>query len=1099
MKRIHSRGWIPVFAVLCALTLSYALAQSVSGELTGVVYDPTGATVSNATIVATNTQTGVSATTTSSTSGQYRFANLAVGAYNLKVTAPGFSVQQLNDVAVNLNTVNTANVTLQIGESRTTVEVSAAGASIDTTTAQLGTTFQSREMSDLPTTSSGSGVLNLALYTGNVSSSGAIGVGSGPSVGGQRPRSNNFMVEGIDNNDKSVTGPSATIPNDAVAEFSILQNQYSAQYGSSAGGQFNQVVKSGTNELHGMLYEYLFNRNLNASDTLATIQGIDPRPRFDSNRFGGTLGGPIIKNRLFYFVNAEYNPIGRAGSGGQIFAPTTAGYAALAGIPGVSKTNLQQLQTYLPGQATAVNPAITPNGKFPVVNGVTIPLGQYSVLAPNYINNYTYLISVDYTLSEKDQIRGRYLRNNASQQDTAASLPVFWTPLEVPIYLATLTEFHNFTPTLNNEFRLGFNRKSQVFAVGNQRFPGLDAFPNLTIDELGINIGPDQNAPQGGIQNLYQLTDNVQWLKGKHTITFGGDFRKYISPQYFTQRARGDYEWDSLEGFLRDYTPYFAERTTGNFIYYGDQILFGTYFNDNWKVTPHLSLNLGLRWERTTIPYGERLQTVNAISNVPGLINFGEPSVQNANFQPRVGIAYSPGTSGNTSIRAGFGINYDKLFDNLGILSAAPQFQQTVDVGTPNATGGNFLAGGGIPANASAGALTATQARAATGGYIPDQRLPKSLQWNAGVQHVFWSDYTVEVRYLGTRGLQLPVQERLNVGSIVTPNNYLPTYFSAPTQSALDALPLTLAQLQSQYNTPKPGQGRFLPQYLNAGFQQNIVGFMPMGASTYHGASVELKKRFTRSLMFQGAYTFSHNIDNSTAEVFSTVTTPRRAQDFQNLRAERSSSALDHRNRLTFAMVYDVPFFRNSNWFMRNIVGNWEVAPIYTYETGTLVTPQSGVDSNLNGDPAGDRTILNPNGRENTGSGVTALKNSAGQVVAYLANNPNARYVQAQVGALANAGRNTEHLHPIDNIDASFLKRFNVFTERYKLEFAGRFSNLLNHPQWTGSNLNDIAPIGYTGANVANFLRPQSTSFYRPDQVFSSNPRTLQVSAKFIF
>lgn len=1085
-----------LLAIVC--TIPPANAQSTSGNLVGTVLDASSAAVPNATVEATNQATGVKTAAVANETGSYRFTNLPVGTYTIAVTAQGFAAATLKNLGVELNKTATANITMQVGQVATSVEVQEASVAIDTTTAQVQSSFEARQMADLPTASTGSGVLNLALYTAGVSTSGAVGVGTGPSVGGQRPRNNNFTVEGIDNNDKSVTGPVAYIPNDAVAEFSVLQNQFSAQYGASSGGQFNQVIKSGSNQFHGSAYEYMFNRNFNAADQLSIVNGVDPHPRYDNNRFGGTFGGPIKKNKLFFFGNYEYNPVGSSGSGGQIFAPTQAGYDALASIPGVSANNLSIMKQYLPAQSAAVDPTITPAGAFPVVGGKEIQLGQYSFLAPNYYNQYTYLFSIDYNISDSDSIRGRYIRTNYSGLDTAANLPTFWVPLIIPNYVATLSWFHNFTPALTNEFRLGFNRKTQNYNVGDQTFPGLDAFPNLSVDELGVNIGPDPNAPQTGVQNLYQLTDNVSWVKGSHNITFGGDFRKYISPQTFTQRARGDYYWDTLENYLLDTVPYFAERTTGNFVYYGDQTLFGAYVNDSWKVRPNLTLNLGVRYERTTIPYGERLQTVNSISDVPGLLTFGEPKVQNTNFQPRIGIAYSPGTSGKTSIRAGFGINYDKLFDNLGILSAAPQFQQTVDVGGEPGAGSDFLKNGGIPNNASSGTLSQADARASTGGYIPDQKLPKSLQWNLGVQHVFHEDYTFEARYLGTRGLQLPIQDRINVGSVVNPSNALPVYLTAPSQAQLDGLTTTLASLNNQYNTPFSGAGKFLPQYLNAGFETNIVGFMPMGASTYHGLALQMTRRFHNGLQFVGSYTFSHNIDNSTAEVFSTVTSPRRVQDFQNLNAERSSSALDHRNRFTMATIYDLPFFKNGSWFLKNLVGNWEIAPIVTYETGTLVTPQSVTDSNMNGDSAGDRTFLNPAGTVNLGSGATALKNSHKDTVAYLANNPNARYITAPRGSLSTAGRHTAHLMPINNLDLSLLKRFNI-KEGWKVEFAGRFSNFLNHPQYTGSRINDVQSVGYTSVNVTNFLNPAQTSFYHPDYVFSSNPRVIQLSAKFIF
>jgi len=1075
------------------LTCSSGLAQTISGELVGTVYDASGATVPGATVTATNIGTGLSATTESSGSGQYRISNLPVGTYNLIFTAKGFGETKLANVTVDLNKTATANVTLQVGQTAVTVEVSDAAAVIDTTTAQVQSSFDARQMADLPSASTGSGVINLSLLSAGVSTSGAVGVGTGPSIGGQRPRNNNFTIEGVDNNNKSVTGPLVTVPNDAVAEFTLIANQFAPEYGHSAGGQFNQVVKSGTNDFHGSVYEYLENRNLNAADQQAVVSGTPLHPRFDSNRFGGDVGGPIKKNKLFFFGAYEYNPIGEAGAAGAIFAPTAAGYSALAGIPGLSQTNLSIMQQYLPAAASAALPSATPAGAYPVVEGQTIPLGQASVLKPSYINNTAAVASIDYNISDRDNLRGRFILNRTSLIDNAADLPVFFTNIPYHNYLVTVSEFHNFTPTLTNELRLGFNRYYNIDGVGSQKFPGLDAFPNITVDELNVNIGPDPNAPQETIQNTYEGVDNLNWIKGAHTIKFGVDFRKFISPQTFTQRGRGDYDWGTLQAYLTDQIPdQLAQRTLGNVVYYGDQIQFGTYINDDWKIKDNFTINIGLRYERTTLPYSERLQSVNSISSVPGLISFNEPKVQNTNFMPRIGFAWSPGKRGNTSVRAGFGISYDQLFDNLGILSLPPQFNQTKDV--TGLSGSNFLANGGIPPNAQVGTLSQADARANTSGFIPDQKLPKAISWNLGVQHVFRQNYTVEVRYLGTRGINLPVQSRINVQSVVTPQNALPLYTTAPSQAQLDGLSTSLNNLVNTYNAG----GFFLPQYLNAGFYSPVVGFMPIGNSTYHGLATQVTRRFSNGLQFVGSYTWSHNIDDSTAEVFSTVTTPRRPADFQDLRIDRASSALDHRQRFTFAMVYDVPFFKNARWFMKNIVGNWEVAPIFTYQTGTWVSVLSEKDSNLNTDSWPDRSIVNPSGTVNVGSGTTPLNNSSGDTVAYLINNPSARYIQAPLGTLPNGARNTEHLMPIDDVDVSLLKRFNI-TERFKLELGGRFFNLFNHPQYVGGYLNDVAPIGFTATQVRNFLNPADTSFYHPDYVFSNNPRSIQVSAKITF
>ncbi|HVW86902.1 MAG TPA: hypothetical protein VHB50_19585, partial [Bryobacteraceae bacterium] len=538
-----------------------------------------------------------------------------------------------------------------------------------------------------------------------------------------------------------------------------------------------------------------------------------------------------------------------------------------------------------------------------------------------------------------------------------------------------------------------------------------------------------------------------------------------------------------------------AVRTLGNPTYYGDQWALYGYANDSWRVRPNLTLNLGLRYEYTTVPFSEKLQSLNAIANVPGVLVFNAPQAQTKNFAPRIGLAWSPGTSGTTSIRAGFGMAYDVLYDNIGVNSPPPQFATTVDVtnsGTPN-----FLANGGIRPGAQAGGtLSAADARMFTSAYIPDQKLPYSIQWNLGVQHVFAKDYTLDVRYLGTRGVHLNVQTRFNNFSPVTPENSLPTYFAMPSQATLDALPLTLSQLK------KPGF--ILPQFANAGFTNPaLVEDAPLGNSTYHGLAVQMNKRYSRDLQFIASYTWSHLIDDSTADFATTFLTPRRPQNFQNMRAERAASALDHRHRFSYAAVYDVPVFRNSNWLLKNVVGNWSVAPVYIYESPEYVTVLSQTDSNLNGDSAADRVIVNPSGAAGTGSAVVPLKsmrNGKSEVVGYLATNPGARYIQAGAGAYANGGRNTLAGRPINNVDLNLLKNFDV-RERAKIQFSAQFYNLFNHPQFVPGFVNRVDNPGnpnITGA-VFNYLTPGTSSFNNPEAIYSSNPRGIQLALKVLF
>jgi hypothetical protein len=1066
------------------------LSQATDGNLVGVITDPTGATIPSAQVKIINGATKIETSTISGPNGDYRFNNVPLGTYDLLVMASGFGQMKERGIPIELNKTSTVNISLQIGSVSQVVDVSDAAAIIDTTTAQLQSSFTAQQAQELPATSVGSGVLNLSLLSAGVASSGGLGYGTGPSVGGQRPTNNSFSIDGVDNNRKDVTGPVVFVSNEAVADFSLLQNQYSPEFGHSSGGQFNTVIKSGTNAVHGSIYEYLQNRNLDAIDQLFQNQGLTGNPRYDNSRLGATAGGPILKNKWFIYGNYEYNPVGRNSTpAGGVNAPTAAGYATLAGLAGISQTNLGVLRQYLPAAATATSTTS--------VNGAAIPIGPIPIVAPNYFNNYDYLISSDFYISDKDQLRGRYINNRFRGIDNNATLPAFYTPQTTDAHLASLAEFHTFSPTLTNELRLSYNRFNNPVDAGNFKFPGLNAFPNILIEnDLNVQLGPDPNGPQATILNTYQWNDNLNWTKGKHTFKFGYDGRKLIAPQSFVQRSRGDYDYLNLNEFLRDVAPGdLGERSVGLSPYSGNQSATYLYANDTWRVRPNLTLTGGIRYEYTTVPAGQQLQQLNSAAGVPGLITFSAPKSQKTNFAPRLGIAYSPGKSGNTSIRAGFGIAYDQIYDNLGILSLPPQFTSTYDV-TGNET--NFLANGGLPGTYTP-PVNVSQARSATSAFIPDQKLPYAIDWNIGIQHVFAKDYTLEIRYLGTRGVHLPIQERINRQAVVTPTNFLPTYLTAPASSQLAGLNLSLGQLVAESNT----LSNFYAPY---GFNQYITAFEPIGNSSYNGLAIQLNRRFTNNLQFIASYTWSHNIDDGTAAVFSTLLTPRRPEDFQNLGRDRASSILDRRQRFTLSEVYDAPWFRRSGWFLRNIPGNWLITGTYTLETPEYATVQSGVDSNLNGDAAGDRAIVNPAGIANAGSGVYAVDKSGNRValgspatVAYVALNSNARYIEAQLGALANSGRNTLASNRINNFDISVTKKFNI-TESKHLEFSGQFFNILNHPQATPGSGNDVTPA-LTSVTTAsrNFLQPSNPAFNNFGAFFSSTPRTIQVVGRFVF
>ena len=731
-------------AAAIVLTAGTAYGQVTSGNIAGVVKDPTGAVVPNATISVRSEATGVVVTAKTNGAGEYLVQNLLPNKYDISVDMAGFASTARNGVLVVLNSTSTADLSLQTGSQSSVVEVNASTETVlDTTTQNLSQTFSNQELSTLPITTFGEGVLNASLLAPGVASSGGLGIGVGPSIGGQRPRSNNFMIEGIDNNNKAVTGPLVYVPNDATGDFTLITNQFSPEFGHSAGGQFNTNIVTGTNSFHGRLYEYNQNRDLNAASGIAG--GKVAAPRYDNNRYGGQLGGPILHNKLFFFGNFERNTIGQSAAY-FLCTPTAGGLSTLRGLGtpyGFSANNLAQYLKYMPaatltGQGgtgidaaqdnacgnQASGPQFTTVTNAAGTTSTNIALGNYQVASPYFTNSDFLTTGVDWTINPSDSMRFRYIYNTTGTTDTAAYLPTFFTTIPLKYHLATISEFHNFTPNLINEVRIGFNRFYNTTPSGNFSYPGLDTFPNLTFyDQGGLNLGPDGNAPQFTIQNLYQVTDNVSWTKGKHTLRFGFDGRKYISPQGYTQRARGDYQYSSIDVFLHDLAPDdFGERSSGNHTYYGDQTALYGYGSDTWRVTPKLTLNYGLRYEFTAVPTGERAQALNSVASVPGLIDFHAPQPGYTNLFPRVGIEYAPDE--NTSIRLGFGLAGDVLFDNLGTLSFPPQYSTTQDVGSGNAPAvgsPNFLANGGLPPGTGSGTavLSPATARQLTSAYLP--------------------------------------------------------------------------------------------------------------------------------------------------------------------------------------------------------------------------------------------------------------------------------------------------------------------------------------------------------------------------------------------
>jgi hypothetical protein len=1053
-------------------------SQTSDAVLVGHVTDPSSAGIPNSEVEVVNAATGIRRAVQSDAHGHYRVDGLQPGEYTLQVDAAGFRKTTVSMLQLQAGATATANVQMQLQAQTTQIDVEAAGVLIDTVTPNARSTFGSAQLSTLPISGAATtGILNVGLLAPGVASNGGLGVGIGAAVAGQRPTSNNFTIEGVDVNSRAASGPVVIMSNEAVSEVSFQQNSLTADLGHSSGGHFNTIVMSGSNSNHGSLYEYFQNRNLNAVDESFKRVRVATLPRFDQNRFGGTAGGAIQKDKWFYFGAVERQLQGRAAANaGVAYGPTTDGLRMLESVPGVSSRNLDVIKSHVGPASVRSHDAI--------VAGRAIPVGRLNTIGPSFTNDWRFVGSSDYSLSDRSQLRGRWISQRSNSVDNFAVLPAFYSPVETRVNVASLAHIYTFSSNLTNEFRGGFTRHVDHRPAGNQTIPGLDSFPNFTFTDISLSLGFHPSYPQANRSSVFQVSDSLTWITGRHTWSFGYDGRKNNSSFFFVPYQRGDYTYRSLEQFLTDITPDAALRSVGAYSFIGNQLSHYTYANDVIRLTRNLVWTLGLRYEYVEPPTGAKQQSLNSLANVPGVLEFNAPTPSHV-FAPRMGLVYSPGSSGRTALRAGWGMTYDQIQHNLWMNTVPPQFSTMVLGHIDRAGQTGFLASGGILPHAVP-ITDAASARARTTSWIPELQRPYAMQWNAGLQQRVAQDYVLDIRYLGTRGVRLPVQMQINRGAAVGANSPgILTYLARPSQAQLDALTLSADQLRGS-NT-----------LAAAGFANTITSYQTRGNSIYHGLATSLSRQYGNGLQWTFAHTWSHNIDDSTPLVSSTLLTPRRPQDFFDLRSERADSMLDRRHRLTTAWLYTLPGVCG-NKAACAVLRDWSLSGTFMAETGAWATVRSGIDSNGNGDAIADRTVINPKGDASRSSVVTPLLNSAGKTVAYLAADPTARYIQAGNGVAPNGSRNTLRLPGIMNVDLAAAKTITL-REGVSLQFRAEAYNAFNHAQYVPGFVSaaDLRPRVSAASN--SMLVVGNPIFNRPDLAFESNSRTMQLVLKLSF
>ena len=1082
-EKCVSTAWILFFAAVSLTVTGQAHAQVAGATLTGTVKDSSGAFIPNAQVLITDVANGVARAVSADGAGLYAAPNLLPGSYEIRVSATGFSTEVQKGVTLTVGAQQALDFTMRVGQMSQMVEVTTEAPTVELTSSELGATVNSTTVRELPLNGrSWTDLANLqpgvVLATSHAAVDVNRGYGAQLSISGARPQQNNYRLDGISINDYSNGGPGSVLGQnlgvEAIQEFSVLTSNYSAEYGKTSGGVVNAISRSGTNQFHGSVYEFLRNSALDAPGYFDA--GVSPP--FRRNQFGASAGGPIRKDRTFVFGDYEgiRQSLGTTTSSGVPSANARLGILAAGGTPA----------SPCPANSTLLDPnanvCVDNNVAkylpfFHMPNGaVSGNVGQYVFTRQAVVSENYFTTRVDQKISDKDRLFGTYvydyspltqpdILNNLLQQSIAKR------------QMAAIEENHLFGPTASNSFRLGYNRDranalqaiKAINPVANDTSQGwAPGYAPPRITTAGLNTVPGFAPPTFSYAwNAYQVYDDAFVTKGLHTIKFGvGVERDQLNETTATADYLGTFKFASMAAFLTN-NPKSVVGSVPGLVSprYMRISIVGAYIQDDWRIRPRLTLNMGLRYEMSTVP----TETKGKLTNLPtldaGTPNLGDPYFSNPtlnNFEPRVGFAWDPFGGGKTAVRGGFG-----MFDVL------PMLYTTV---TLNGRGAPFyelgsstkLAQGTFPG----GALPAIQASNPALEYGFVEHHPKRnyvMQWNLNVQREF-KGFTATVGYVGSHGVHQAFRADDS-------NMVLPTLTSAG--YVWPKLDVNGNLFSSLCNTTDPSvqddPSCAPPTLVNSNSNVGAIRYLSWpGSSSYNALQIGVLKRMIHGLQIQGSYTWGKSLDNNSGVVAGdTFGNGIGSLPWFDMKLNHALSDYNVGRTLVINASWLLPMVKTESSVLGWAANGWEFGAIFKANDGPPFTPTFGTD----GDPLGigstdpwdlpDRlrnsgcaSLVNPGNPNNYVKTQCFSVPTAPNAAFWTANcDPAPPSVGGPVDPSSlqcfnlrgNTGRNSIPGPGLMNLDFSLFKNNYIrrISESFNVQFRAEIFNILNHPNFS--------------------------------------------------